>query len=209
MDLSLRLEQGLKALNIKASPGQQQQLLDYLSLLKKWNQAYNLTAITDLNQMLPLHLFDSVAINPFLHGTRHIDVGTGAGLPGIPLAILNPDQHFSLLDSNGKKTRFLLQAKLALGLNNLDIINLRAEQYHASPGFDSVISRAFASLNDMITWTQHLLNEQGRFIAMKGIYPEAELKNLPKLIQIEKIQSLKIPELEADRHVVVLFKYSF
>lgn len=163
-------------------------LFHYLELLHKWNKAYNLTAIRSPLEMISKHVMDSLAILPWIHGQRIIDVGTGPGLPGIPLALANPDYHVTLLDSNGKKTRFLTEVKRTLGLDNIEIVESRVENYRPSAGFDTVVSRAFSSLSQMITWTSHLVAQQGIWLAMKGIYPEEELKSLSRPWQVEEYE---------------------
>lgn len=180
--IQLLLEQGLEQFNLGAYSAP---LLDYLFLLKKWNLAYNLTAVRDLESMVSKHLLDSLAIVPWLKGNQIIDVGTGAGLPGIPLAITNPDKNFVLLDSNGKKTRFLNEVKRQLDLSNLEVVQFRVENYHPTQGFDTVVSRAFSSLAQMIYWTEHLVAEQGIWLAMKGRYPDAELQEIKQHYQVE------------------------
>jgi len=177
------LKQGLQSLGLKAVCDP---LLQYLLLLNKWNVAYNLTAIRDLESMVSKHLLDSLAILPWLNGVRILDVGTGAGLPGIPLAIANPEIHFVLLDSNGKKTRFLQEAKRQLDLKNLEIVQFRVENYHPAQGFDTVISRAFSSLEQMIHWTEHLLAKDGNWLAMKGRYPDTELDIIQQKYRVER-----------------------
>lgn len=181
--LQLLLAQGLEQFKLSelCAP-----LFNYLLLLNKWNIAYNLTAIRDLEAMVSKHLLDSLAILPWLHGERIIDVGTGAGLPGIPLAIARPDLQFVLLDSNGKKTRFLNEVKRQLALNNLEIVQFRAENYRPAQGFDTVLSRAFSSLEQMIYWTQHLIADQGIWLAMKGRYPDDELEQIKQKYRVER-----------------------
>lgn len=173
----------------------------YLHLLNKWNATYNLTAIRDLNEMVSKHLLDSFAILPWLTGTRIIDVGTGAGLPGIPLAIANPEKQFTLLDSNGKKTRFLTEVKRQLDLKNIEIVQSRVENYQPEVSFDTVMSRAFSSLDQMIHWTRHLIHEQGCWLAMKGRIPADELKQLQFPYQVEEYS---VSGLEGDRCVVII-----
>ena len=181
-NVSFQLEQGLKqfGMNSLSVP-----LLQYLLLLDKWNAAYNLTAVRDLNSMVGKHILDSLAILPWIKGNRILDVGTGAGLPGIPLAIAKPEIHFVLLDSNGKKTRFLNEVKRQLNLKNLEIVQFRVENYHQPQGFDTVISRAFSSLEQMIHWTQHLIAKEGIWLAMKGRYPETELEGISHPYRVE------------------------
>jgi 16S rRNA (guanine527-N7)-methyltransferase len=180
--IQLLLEQGLDQFNLTALSSS---LFHYLLLLDKWNAAYNLTAIRDLESMVTKHLLDSLAVLPWINGSRILDVGTGAGLPGIPLAIAQPDKHFTLLDSNGKKVRFLQEVKRQLGLTNLEIVQFRVENYHPTQGFDTVTSRAFSSLEQMVHWTQHLIVEQGIWLAMKGRCPDEELAALNKHYRVE------------------------
>jgi 16S rRNA (guanine527-N7)-methyltransferase len=181
----------------------QQQFSDYLDLLQRWNEVFNLTAIRDPDEMVWLHILDSLSINTFLQGKRIIDVGTGGGLPGIPLAIINPDKQFTLLDSNGKKTRFLTQAKMELGLKNIEVVQSRCELYNPTEKFDLIVSRAFSSIRLMLETTQHLAQNSGQFVAMKGIYPEEELKDIPANFGW-KVQPLTIKGLAAERHVVFI-----
>ena len=175
---------GLDDLGLTLDETQIQQLLDFISLLEKWNKAYNLTAIRKKDAMVSLHLLDSLAIVPYIEGKSVVDIGTGAGLPGIPLAIYFPDIHFTLLDSNAKKTRFVQQALLELKLKNVSVCHHRVEDYHPGHYFDAVITRAFASLTDIVAWTGHLIDQQGILLAMKG-------------------QSSDIPELEAARTTLI------
>jgi 16S rRNA (guanine527-N7)-methyltransferase len=185
------------------SDAQIDQLVHYLSLLVKWNKAYNLTAIRDPLEMVDRHLVDSLSVLKHVHGPRLIDVGSGPGLPGVVIAICRPDLSVTTLDSNGKKTRFQNQVKLELGLSNLTIINGRAEECDAPP-FDEVISRAFASLSDMITWTRQLCASEGVFLAMKGLYPSEELDQLPKDIVCKTHHKLQVPGTDGERHLMVL-----
>ncbi len=186
------------------SESTQQKLLAYLELLQKWNQVFNLTAIDDPEEMVWLHILDSLSINPYLHGTRIIDVGTGAGLPGIPLALTQPNKHFVLLDSNGKKTRFLIQAKLELGLNNIEVVQARSEDYIPQTQFDTIVSRAFSTIAVMLARTQHLAADQGQFLAMKGTYPDSELQEIPAHFQVMGIHKLDIQGLAAQRHLACI-----
>ncbi|MGQ3891751.1 16S rRNA (guanine(527)-N(7))-methyltransferase RsmG [Legionella sp. CNM-4043-24] len=176
-------------------------LMQYLYLLEKWNKAYNLTAIRDVQHMVTRHLLDSLAIHPWLSGTRIIDVGTGAGLPGIPLALSHPHLQFVLLDSNGKKTRFLQEVKRVLNIHNIEIVQTRVENYRPQQGFDTVISRAFSDLGQMLSWTGHLLASQGRWLAMKGRYPETELNALNRPWQVH---TYTVPGLEGERCCVTI-----
>lgn len=161
-------------------------LFRYLLLLNKWNLAYNLTAVRDLESMVSKHILDSLAILPWVRGQKIIDVGTGAGLPGIPLAIAKPDTQIVLLDSNGKKIRFLNEVKRQLHLKNLETVQIRVENYHPAQGFDTVISRAFSSLEQMIHWTSHLVAKDGIWLAMKGRYPDTELTQIHHPYRVEQ-----------------------
>lgn len=199
-----RLLDGLHTLDLALPGGAVQQLLDYVALLSRWNRAFNLTSVRDPDQMVTRHLLDSLAALPWLRGSRIVDVGTGAGLPGIPLAIANPERQFVLLDSNGKKTRFVTQAVADLGLANVRVARSRAEQYRADPGFDCAISRAFASVGELVTQAGQLCVPGGRILAMKGVYPMAELDNVPPGFELVEVAPLQVPGLEGDRHMVVL-----
>nr|WP_255606748.1 16S rRNA (guanine(527)-N(7))-methyltransferase RsmG [Pantoea sp. DY-5] len=194
----------LKAANISLTDQQKQQLVSYVELLHKWNKAYNLTSVRDPQQMLVRHILDSVVVEPHLQGERFIDVGTGPGLPGIPLAIVRPQSHFTLLDSLGKRVRFLRQVQHELGLTNITPVQSRVEAFPSEPPFDGVISRAFASLEDMLTWCHHLPGPEGRFYALKGVRPDDEIAALPAGFKVEKIQPLQVPELDGERHLVVI-----
>ncbi|WP_221793232.1 16S rRNA (guanine(527)-N(7))-methyltransferase RsmG [Oceanobacter mangrovi] len=203
--LQAQLADGAQKLGISLSEQQLAALMEYLQLLIKWNKAYNLTAIRDPREMVALHLLDSLAVDPLLGDARRvIDVGTGPGFPGIVLAIMNPQRQFDLLDSNGKKTRFMFQVKTALKLANVTIINDRVEAYHPSEPFDIIVSRAFASLQDMVSWCRHLVAADGCFLAMKGLYPEDELAALPADIQLLESVRLEVPGVDAQRHVLRL-----
>lgn len=178
--------------------------LHYLSLLVQWNRVYNLTAIRDPLDMVNKHLLDSVVIQAYLHGQRILDVGTGAGLPGIPLAILNPEREFVLLDSNGKKIRFLTEVVRQLKLVNVTLVQARCETYQDSKRFDTITSRAFAALIDMLSLTQHLRSTEGQWLAMKGEYPQAELDVLPAPYHVLATHKLQIPKLNVERHLIIV-----
>jgi 16S rRNA (guanine527-N7)-methyltransferase len=199
-----KLSQLLKAANISLTDQQKQQLVGYVELLHKWNKAYNLTSVRDPQQMLVRHILDSVVVEPHLQGERFIDVGTGPGLPGIPLAIVRPQSHFTLLDSLGKRVRFLRQVQHELGLTNITPVQSRVEEFPAEPPFDGVISRAFASLEDMLNWCHHLPGPSGRFYALKGVRPDDEITDLPAGFTVEKIEALHVPELDGERHLVII-----
>jgi len=178
-------------------------LLDYLELLAKWSKTYNLTAITDSEQMVVRHLLDSLAILPYIKGKRIIDVGTGAGLPGIPLAIALPQIDFFLLDSNKKKIRFLTEAVRLLNLTNITLVTERAEKLQPDHCFDCVITRAYSDMTTMLKQTEHLCCKKGEFLAMKGSYPDDEIKALPEDIEIKKSVKLIIPFLHGERHLII------
>ncbi|KTD76395.1 16S rRNA (guanine(527)-N(7))-methyltransferase RsmG [Legionella waltersii] len=183
IQLLSQIEDGVNSLHLSSIS---ETLLQYLQLLHKWNDAYNLTAIRHMSEMINKHLMDSLAILPWIKGKRIIDVGTGAGLPGIPLAIAKPDLQFVLLDSNGKKTRFLLEVKRQLHLNNVEIVQNRVENYQPGLGFDTVLSRAFSSLEQMTVWTQHLIAPKGIWLAMKGKVPTDELSSIKYPFKVEE-----------------------
>ncbi|WP_454784904.1 16S rRNA (guanine(527)-N(7))-methyltransferase RsmG [Legionella sp. WA2024007413] len=193
-----QLKEGLQQFELDALSAP---LVDYLFLLNKWNLAYNLTAIRDLESMVSKHILDSLAILPWLRGKQIIDVGTGAGLPGIPLALARPDFNFVLLDSNGKKTRFLNEVKRQLDLKNVEIVQFRVENYHPTQGFDTVVSRAFSSLVQMVQWTQHLIADDGIWLAMKGRDPDTELNEIKQHCSIEHY---KVSGIEGERCCVII-----
>lgn len=199
-----KLSRLLAEAGISLSDQQQQQLVAYVEMLHKWNKAYNLTSVRDPNEMLVRHILDSIVVAPHLQGTRFIDVGTGPGLPGIPLSIVRPESHFTLLDSLGKRVRFLRQVQHELKLTNIEPVQSRVEDFPAEPPFDGVISRAFASLNDMVSWCHHLPGDTGRFYALKGQLPEDEIALLPAGLAVESIVELKVPHLEGERHLVIV-----
>ena len=199
-----KLSRLLAEAGISLSNQQQQQLVAYVEMLHKWNKAYNLTSVRDPNEMLVRHILDSIVVAPHLQGTRFIDVGTGPGLPGIPLSIVRPESHFTLLDSLGKRVRFLRQVQHELKLTNIEPVQSRVEDFPAEPPFDGVISRAFASLNDMVSWCHHLPGDAGRFYALKGQLPEDEIALLPAGLAVESIVELKVPHLEGERHLVIV-----
>jgi 16S rRNA (guanine527-N7)-methyltransferase len=200
----------LKNLQDEKSKNLIDQLLAYHQLLIKWNKAYNLTAVRDPEQMISRHLLDSLSIAPYLNGKVFIDVGTGAGLPGIVLAIIYPEYQFDLLDSNGKKTRFLFQVKTELNLQNIAIHHCRVEHYNPVHGYDGVLSRAFATLEDMVTSSRALLKPDGCFYAMKGIYPEDEVEALKKLsvsgknYKVVACHKLQVPDEDGQRHLLMI-----
>ncbi|WP_306517977.1 16S rRNA (guanine(527)-N(7))-methyltransferase RsmG [Rheinheimera sp.] len=192
--------------SLQLSEQQLQQLVQYVQLLDKWNSAYNLTSVRDPMEMLVKHIMDSLAVAPFIKGQRIIDVGTGPGLPGIPLAICFPDKEFTLLDSLGKRIRFLNQVKLQLGLKNVTPLQSRVEEHQPDPGYDVVLSRAFASLSDMIGWCAHLPANNGQFLAMKGAQAAEEIAALPDFVKVVANETLLVPELTGQRFLVVVEK---
>lgn len=198
------LARGLSALNIPLAAGDQMSLLAFLSLMQKWNRVYNLTAITNLREMLVRHLLDSLAIAPHVGGHRVLDVGTGPGLPGLPLAIALPHVQFTLLDSVAKKTRFVIQVISELGLNNVTVETARVERYHPPALFDVVISRAFSGLAEFVTAAGAHCLPDGRLLAMKGRYPVDELEALPPAYHLEKAVRLSVPGLNEERHALFL-----
>ncbi len=202
MSLSESLQQLLDQTDLDISELQKQQLVKLVELLNKWNKAYNLTSVRDPQQMLVKHIMDSIVVSPFLQGNRLIDVGTGPGLPGLPLAILNPDKQFVLLDSLGKRLRFIRQALLELGLKNVTAVQSRVEEYQPEDKFDVVLSRAFASLQDMLFWCKHLPNKTGHFLALKGQFPEQEVAELDKQFEFIESIPLQVPELDGERCLV-------
>ena len=183
-------------------------LATYITLLKRWNQVYNLTAVRATEDMIVRHILDSLAILPWLRGPRVLDVGSGAGLPGIPLALVCPKIQFYLLDSNAKRTRFMQQAVMELKLTNITVLRVRVEDYRTSIEFDSVVSRAFATVPDMIRYAGHLCVLDGRLLAMKGTHFGEELKQLPTDYKIIGVYPLTIPGLEATRHLIHLARVS-
>jgi 16S rRNA (guanine527-N7)-methyltransferase len=193
------IESGLTALNLSFKSEQTGQLLDFIKLIAKWNKSYNLTAVRNNEEMARLHILDSLAILPHIEGKRVIDIGTGAGLPGIPLAIFLPEVEFVLLDSNAKKTRFVQQAILELKLKNVSVMHSRVEDYQPKQGFDTITTRAFASLPDIVRLTLHLRNVNGVLLAMKGQIPEAELSEIDANTNLIPI---KVPEVEAERCLI-------
>ncbi|MBN6710421.1 16S rRNA (guanine(527)-N(7))-methyltransferase RsmG [Haemophilus haemoglobinophilus] len=202
--LSEKLNVLLKSTALLLTEQQKEQLIQLVLLLNKWNKAYNLTSVRDPMDMLVKHILDSIVVSPYLQGQRFIDVGTGPGLPGLPLAIINPDKQFFLLDSLGKRISFIRNAVRELGLTNVEPVLSRVEEFKPDHQFDGVLSRAFASLKDMTEWCQHLPTEQGLFYALKGQYNMDEVSELSTLFSVEKVIELAIPELIGERHLVLL-----
>ncbi|HEY3326174.1 MAG TPA: 16S rRNA (guanine(527)-N(7))-methyltransferase RsmG [Novimethylophilus sp.] len=196
------LAAGLSALGMDLPQATQHKLLDYLALLVKWNKVHNLTAVRDPDEMVTLHLLDSLAVLPHLQARDLLDVGSGAGLPGIPLALARPELKVTVLDASHKKTTFQRQAKAELGLGNLDVICTRVEEYRPEQKFGCVISRAFSDLAEFIKLTAHLRADDGFWLAMKGVYPYDELAQLKN--PVAEVVPLRVPGLEAQRHLVFI-----
>lgn len=199
------LREGATQLGITLSEQQQTQLLAYLALLIKWNKAYNLTAVRNPDEMVSRHLLDSLSIVPYIgEAASWLDVGSGGGMPGIPLAILFPQKRITTLDSNGKKTRFQTQVKLELKLDNLQVIHSRVEGFQPEQPFAGIVSRAFSSLEDFANWTRHLGGPQTRWLAMKGLHPADELVALPADFHLDSAQALAVPGCQGQRHLLIL-----
>ena len=200
-----RLKQGIQKLNLNISAETQDKLMAYLRLMQKWNKAYNLTAIRGLDDMVIKHLLDSLSILPYIDQSPVLDVGTGAGLPGIPLALCLPDHQFVLLDSNGKKTRFLTQVKIELAIENIDIIHSRIEEYQSDNGFEIITCRAFAALNTILDRTQHLVTSTTRIMAMKG---KEAMPDLAEGYCQQAVYKLQVPWLDEERHLIEITSVS-
>jgi 16S rRNA (guanine527-N7)-methyltransferase len=210
IELRNQLIRGATEMSVNLNEQQIENLLAYIHEFEKWNKAFNLSAVRDIRQMVARHLLDSLSVVPWIKAqknfplSRIIDVGTGGGLPGIPLAILFPEKKLTLLDSNGKKTRFLFQVKTLLGLSNVNIENCRIEEFQPEQKFDAVISRAFASLQDMTDGCRHLLDKTGLFLAMKGIYPQEELAPIADKIKLIESVKLLVAETDGERHLLIM-----
>ncbi|NVJ51732.1 MAG: 16S rRNA (guanine(527)-N(7))-methyltransferase RsmG [Gammaproteobacteria bacterium] len=206
MTIQAQIELGLEAIDLAATPQQVALLVQTIEQLQKWNQAFNLTAIRDVNAMVTLHLLDSLAVIPFLNQGITLDIGTGPGFPGIPLAIMQPERPCWLLDSNGKKTRYVRQLSHELQLNNVTVVDRRVEQWQPEQPFSIITSRAFASLRKMVEFSSHLLAPDGVWQAMKGELPSTEIDELPDSVEVTDIQRLQVPGLEAQRHLITIRK---
>ena len=205
MTIASQLQEGLRAMDIPLEAPAQDRLVAYLQLIGKWNKVHNLTAVREPGQMVVLHLLDSLSVLPHLAGAKTIlDVGTGAGLPGIPLAIARPDLAVTLLDSSHKKATFLRQAKAELALANVEVACERVENWRPAALFDIVVSRAFAELADFVVQAGHLVAPGGAMLAMKGVYPFEELARVPASHRVENVVAVTVPTLEAQRHLVLL-----
>lgn len=198
------LEKGIIGLNLAIDAAQQEQLLQYLVLLEKWNQVYNLTAIRDVTKMVGTHVLDSLSVLATVSGTSVLDVGSGAGLPGIPIATAKPHCDVTLLDSSHKKTAFLRQAVADLSLKNAVVVCERLESWAAPETYDFIISRAFSDLGDFVSLTGRLLAPRGTIAAMKGLHPFEELERVPAGFRVREVRPLQVPGLEAERHLVLI-----
>ncbi|MDR3221700.1 MAG: 16S rRNA (guanine(527)-N(7))-methyltransferase RsmG [Candidatus Accumulibacter sp.] len=198
------LARGLAAMRLDLPGERREKLLAYLTLLYKWNRTYRLTALKEHDQAVSGHLLDSLSILPFIPGGPLLDVGSGGGMPGIPLAIARPDLPVILLDGNSKKAAFLRQAAIELGLANVSVHGGRVEQYHPGFGFAAITSRAFAELADFVALSRHLLAEDGVWLAMKGVWPRGEIARLAGAARVEAVHSLDVPGVGAERHLVVM-----
>ena len=193
---------GLEALNCQPNDVQLDQLKQFVAMLDRWNKTYNLTAIRNPDDMIPLHIFDSLVVADYIQGDNCLDVGSGAGLPTIPLAIMQPEREFMSLDTNGKKTRFVQQVIIELGLKNANVSQARIEKWSAPNTFDAIISRAFSSVYDFVTASSQHLSEKGVLYAMKGLYPEGEMQYLPKQYSLIKSHQLTVPFVDGERHLL-------
>jgi len=205
-DMEIDLQKALNLMQVDASEEQQTLLIGFIDLLEKWNKAYNLTAIRNKSDMLPLHILDSVSLLPYLADAKRIlDIGSGAGLPGIPLAILQPDREFVLLDGNGKKTRFIKQATIELKLKNVTVVHGRIEKYLPEDNFDCITTRAFATIAETIDMIEHFLSNEARILFMKSNTAEEELTKITSGYSREII-TLNVPGIDAPRTLAILQK---
>jgi 16S rRNA (guanine527-N7)-methyltransferase len=199
------LQAGAEALGIDLTDNMQRQLLEHIELLARWNRRLNLTAITSPRQMVIQHILDSMAIASILTGRTILDLGSGGGYPGIPLAVIFPQRQFTLLDSRGKRIEFLRHVVGKIGLSNTSTVKTRVEDYQPKQKFDTLVCRAFSSLQDMLRRTQGLQHPTSRLLAMKGKYPVEEISILPDSLQRRlKVESIEVPFLDAKRHLVVI-----
>ncbi len=201
-----RLAAGLRDLRLDVPDSGIDTLLGFLDLLEKWNAVYNLTAIRDRTQWVSHHLLDSLSVAAYVPVGRILDVGTGAGFPGVPLAIVQPGRHFTLLDSSQKRTSFLAQTLATLGLRNADVVRARVEEFTPDLPFDAAVSRAFADLADFARLAGPLVRSGGSLLAMKGLHPDEELTRVPAPLAVRATEPLQVPGLDARRHLVILDK---
>lgn len=203
-ELRKRLEQGLAELSLALGSEAETKLLEYLALLEKWNQVYNLTAIREVERMVSGHLLDCLAVVPYVSGVRVLDAGSGAGFPGIPIAVAKPDTQVALLDSNHKKAAFLKQAVAELQLKNASVVCERVESWRTAEKFDCIISRALSEIAEFVERVMHLLAPGGVLAAMKGVHPFEEIERLPRDFRVAHVHRLAVPGLEAERHLVLI-----
>lgn len=203
MSINQQLAKALNENNLQLGDQKTDLIVSYLTLLNKWNGAFNLTAIRDEQEQVYKHIIDSLSIAPFIDGQTIFDVGTGPGLPGIPLAIKFPEKHFVLIDSNIKKTNFLQQAKVTLALTNIEIIHGRVEAIKEKQA-DIIVSRAFSTISDFLHQTESLLAPGGKWLAMKGVRPDQEINAIEQDFHVQDVRELRICGLEADRHLIVI-----
>ena len=204
--LSVSFDRISASVDLAVSDIQKKQLIDYVLMINKWNKTYNLTSVRDPQEMLIKHIFDSIVVSPYLVGQHFADVGTGAGLPGIPLAIMNPDKTFLLIDSLGKRVRFIKQSIYELKITNVTALQTRVEDIVLEKPLDGVLSRAFASLKDMLFWCQNLTDEKGLFLALKGQLNQLELDEIPTAFTVVDCVNLAVPSLQGERHLVIVNK---
>ena len=205
MTVAAKLSEGLEAMGLILPAAAQARCAAYLALIAKWNRVHNLTAVREPERMVVLHLLDSLSVLAHVASARTLlDVGAGPGLPGIPLAIARPDLQVTLLDSSHKKAAFLRQAKTELGLDNVEVVCERVEQWHPGRTFDAVVSRAFAELAEFVTQARHLVAPDGALLAMKGVHPFEEIARLPATHRVQGVVELAVPTLDAKRHLVLL-----
>lgn len=203
MNLANRLNEAARALGVNLDANQETRLLDYLALIGKWNRTYNLTAIHEPERMLTHHLLDSLSILPMVSSGPLLDVGSGAGLPGIPIAIARPDLQLTLLDASQKRCGFMQQAAIELKLNNISVVHARAEAYRPDRQYHQIVSRAFSDLNEFVKVTRHLLADGGEWLAMKGLFPDEEITQLVAA-RVKRDEKLRVPGLDAERHLIIM-----
>ncbi|MFC4698781.1 16S rRNA (guanine(527)-N(7))-methyltransferase RsmG [Glaciecola siphonariae] len=204
--LTSKLTKLIEQTSLSANQAQIDKLVGFVMLMDKWNKAYNLSSVREPEQMLVKHIMDSLVVAPYIHGNNIADVGTGPGLPGVPLAILFPEKSFTLIDSLGKRIRFIKQACYELDISNVCAIQERVENVTSEPAFDLVLSRAFASLSDMLNWCAHLVDNNGEFLALKGQLHQDELAQVPADFKIVNTVKISVPELTGERHIVSIHK---
>lgn len=200
-----KIDAGLREMDIAHEEQAVDRLVEYLELLQEWNKTHNLTSVDDLDEMVSVHILDSASVLQYVKGSRLLDVGSGAGLPGMVLAILAPTLSVTSVESRSKKAQFQKFAANKLGLENFKVEHIRVEEYQPAEKFDTLTARAFSSINDFVSLSAHLILAGGQWLAMKGLYPEEQLKEInTKKVEVKEVYTLSVPELEAQRHLVVL-----